>query len=206
MSRYLIQEQTLTAIANAVREKNGTTEPIKVSELPSEIANIQAGGGDSQWDGYWLKTATHFTLPNGTDRIQQYAFMNHENLESIAMPSSITFIGEYTFYNCKNLVLTELPRDMTGNIGASMFYGCEKLALTELPSGITGTIGSMAFRNCIGLKSLTFKSTPKSIAANVFQGCTNLITLNVPWAEGAVANAPWGAPNVATINYNYVGG
>jgi hypothetical protein len=26
----------------------------------------------------------------------------------------------------------------------------------------------------------------------------------VPWAEGAVANAPWGATN-ATINYNYTG-
>ena len=27
-------------------------------------------------------------------------------------------------------------------------------------------------------------------------------TVNVPWAEGAVASAPWGA---ATVNYNYTG-
>lgn len=42
------------------------------------------------------------------------------------------------------------------------------------------------------------------IAADAFEGCTNLITINVPWVEGAVANAPWGATN-ATINYNYTG-
>lgn len=31
------------------------------------------------------------------------------------------------------------------------------------------------------------------------------LTRGVPWAEGAVTNAPWGATN-ATINYNYTGG
>jgi hypothetical protein len=35
-----------------------------------------------------------------------------------------------------------------------------------------------------------------------FEG-TNLMTINVPWSEGEVINAPWGASN-ATINYNYV--
>jgi hypothetical protein len=37
-----------------------------------------------------------------------------------------------------------------------------------------------------------------------FSGCANITTINVPWAEGAVENAPWGATN-ATINYNYTG-
>jgi hypothetical protein len=31
-----------------------------------------------------------------------------------------------------------------------------------------------------------------------------ITTINVPWAQDAVANAPWGATN-ATINYNHVG-
>ena len=46
--------------------------------------------------------------------------------------------------------------------------------------------------------------TPEEIAENAFNYCTNLTTLNVPWASGAVAGAPWGATK-ATINYNYVG-
>jgi len=52
------------------------------------------------------------------------------------------------------------------------------------------------------MRTLTFNGTPTSIASNAFGNCTNLRTINVPWAEGAVANAPWGATN-ATINYNY---
>ena len=83
------------------------------------------------------------------------------------------------------------------------FYNCSKLALTSLPSGIT-SIGDSAFNRCLGLTSLTFKGTPKSISSSAFSGCTNLITINVPWARGAVANAPWGAKN-ATIHYNYTG-
>ena len=83
------------------------------------------------------------------------------------------------------------------------FNGCRSLALTSLPSGLT-SIGNYAFRNCRSLASLTFEGTPTSISRTAFSGCTNLTTINVPWAEGAVANAPWGATN-ATINYNYTG-
>lgn len=59
-----------------------------------------------------------------------------------------------------------------------------------------------AFMNCTGLTEITFKGTPSRIDSTAFNGCTNLKTINVPWSEGAVANAPWGATN-ATINYNY---
>ena len=88
-------------------------------------------------------------------------------------------------------------------IRTNAFYNCTKLALTSLPSGIT-SIGNNAFYKCLGLDSLTFEGKPKSISSSAFKECTNLTTINVPWAPGAVANAPWGAIN-ATINYNYTG-
>lgn len=83
------------------------------------------------------------------------------------------------------------------------FYNCYELALTTLPSGIT-TIGEYAFNGCSSLASLTFEGTPESIGGTAFNDCNNLTTINVPWAEGAVANAPWGATN-ATINYGHTG-
>ena len=72
-----------------------------------------------------------------------------------------------------------------------------------IPSGVT-CIEDYAFSDCTSLKTLTFEGTPTTIGSNVFKGCTKLTTINVPWAEGTVANAPWGATN-ATINYNYTG-
>lgn len=37
-----------------------------------------------------------------------------------------------------------------------------------------------------------------------FENCPNLMNIYVPWAEGRVEGAPWGAEN-ATITYNYTG-
>lgn len=45
MSKYVIDSSTLTSIANAVRAKTGTTDPIKVSDIPTAISNISGGGG-----------------------------------------------------------------------------------------------------------------------------------------------------------------
>ena len=81
------------------------------------------------------------------------------------------------------------------------FYYCKNLALTSLPESLI-SIGNYAFSGCTSLTSITFKGTPSSIMSAAFNGCTNLTDIKVPWAEGAVANAPWGATN-ATITYNY---
>lgn len=69
----------------------------------------------------------------------------------------------------------------------------------DLPS-----IGDYAFAFWSGLSAVAFLGTPKSIAGSAFYACPNLTKITVPWAEGAVANAPWGATN-ATITYNAAG-
>ena len=83
------------------------------------------------------------------------------------------------------------------------FSNCPKLALTSLPSSVTD-IENNAFDNCTSLTTLTFKGKPRNIRPKAFVMCGRLLTINVPWAAGEVANAPWGATN-ATINYNYTG-
>jgi hypothetical protein len=115
------------------------------------------------------------------------------------LPDGLTTISGAAFYQCGNITLKKLPEGIT-SIGNNAFNGCTKLALAELPSGIT-SIGTKTFYACNGLTTLTFNSKP-TIASDSFSKCTNLTTINVPWAEGEVANAPWGATN-ATINYNY---
>lgn len=43
MAEYLIQDTTWTAIGNAIRAKDGTSEPILGSEIASRIAAIKTG-------------------------------------------------------------------------------------------------------------------------------------------------------------------
>lgn len=44
MAEYLIRGETLTAIADAIREKTGSTNKMKPMDFPSAIASIEAGG------------------------------------------------------------------------------------------------------------------------------------------------------------------
>lgn len=181
MSNYLIQSETLANIADAIREKTGSTDQLSPTAMASAIAGIQAGGGDDgSFKGVIERTATNPVLP-----------------------SDLTSIANYAFYKYTNLVNPVFPEGLT-SIGGSAFYDCTRLALTSLPDGLTD-IGSSAFTGCTNLSEITFKGTPSSISSNAFNNCTNLIIINVPWAEGAVSGAPWGATN-ATINYNYTGG
>lgn len=46
-NEYIIQGETLTNIANAIREKSGKTDLILVSSMADEISNISGGGGVS---------------------------------------------------------------------------------------------------------------------------------------------------------------
>ena len=164
--------------------------------LPDELISIEQGAF-SQCTNLALTS-----LPVNLKTISLEVFYRCTNLTLTSLPSGITSIGNTAFSQCTNLALTSLPSGII-SIGNNVFSSCSKLALTSLPSEVT-IIGSYAFSSCTGLISITFQGTPTTIANNAFQGCTNLTTINVPWLEGAVANAPWGA-TAATINYNYVG-
>ena len=170
---------------------------LALTSLPSGVTNIGL---------YAFNSCTNLaltSLPSGVTSIANYAFNGCSNLALTSLPSGVTSIGTYAFNNCTNLALTSLPSGVT-SIGTYAFCYCPKLALTSLPSGIT-SIGGQAFYNCTGITSITFEGTPTSINSTAFNGCSNLTIINVPWAEGEVANAPWSATN-ATINYNYTGG
>ena len=171
------------AIKTAIEGKGVTVPPDTLLDgMASLIESIEAGGGATE--------------PYIEEVIDGNGDLTNATLHGY------TIIRNIAFYNCPKLALTSLPSGLT-SIGNNAFNNCSKLALTSLPPGIT-SIGNFAFQNCSSLASLTFEGEPKSISGTAFNGCTNLTTINVPWAPGAVADAPWGAIN-ATINYNSTG-
>lgn len=137
----------------------------------------------------------------GYDFVRDWLYCYCEQLRTVILPSDITTIDEFAFSNCSNLTLTNLPSNLV-SIGKAAFLNCFNLGPSiKIPSSVIN-IGEQAFYKCTGLTEVIFEGTPKSISNDVFTYSTNIATINVPWAEGAVANAPWGATN-ATINYNY---
>ena len=186
-------------------------------DMPDNVIAI----GDSGF--YRCQKLALTSLPSGITSIGEFAFLNCYQLSLTTLPSGITALGQYAFNNCPRLALTSLPSGIT-SLPTAVFQYCPKLALTALPSGLTSigayafkqgtglasitlppaltTIGDFAFANCTGLETVKFTSTVSSIPNGVFSGCTKLSTIYVPWSQGQVANAPWGASN-ATIIYDY---
>lgn len=83
---YVIQDQTLTDIADAIREKTGKTDAMTPLQMPDEILSIQ--GGDSEWDAE----------PPDDGKMRLYI--------EIPDPPS-TWEGEWPYYSIKvNLLMT----------------------------------------------------------------------------------------------------
>lgn len=105
----------------------------------------------------------------------------------------------YTFLALKRLTIPDVK-----TIESSAIYMATGLTSMVLPKSLK-TMQGNAFFSCTKLESVTFEGTPESVAAGSFSMCSKLKTINVPWSEGEVAGAPWGATS-AQINYNYTGG
>jgi hypothetical protein len=159
---------------------------------------------------FYGSTISKFTTPDGKENtiperctiIPYGCFNGCKNLSNVTLHDDITEIQSSAFERSSvglSISNTALPANLTA-IQNNAFYN-QQLPITEIPAGVT-TIGTKAFYQNLALKTLTFKGTPTSISSNIFSECDNLTTINVPWAKGAISNAPWGASN-ATINYNY---
>ena len=85
MSEYIIQRETLESIANAVREKKGTTGLIPVSSLASEISSIESGGGEQTTGDFWVKVIDY----DGTVLLEKRG----NNGDSFDLPSAPSHEG-----------------------------------------------------------------------------------------------------------------
>lgn len=213
-------------IANAIRVGNASTTKYAPSEMsrgindivnmmksiidgsvvnaviPQGVEKIKSGLFLVDIDGVAgndiLKTVS---LPSGVKTIEQEAFYQCRNLTEINLPDTIERIGKQAFFQCNNVVIAKLPENLK-KIGNRAFLRCYKVTFSEIPASVEN-IDENAFMYCDAITQLTFKGTPLFMHANALANMSKLTSVRVPWDEGAVANAPWGATN-ATIVYNYV--
>ncbi|MDE7213942.1 MAG: leucine-rich repeat protein [Anaeroplasmataceae bacterium] len=74
-------------------------------------------------------------------------------ITSIAIPNTITEIGQNTFYGCRDLVEVKLENESgLTTIGNNAFSACSSLINITIPKGVTH-IGDAAFNNCASLES-----------------------------------------------------
>ena len=199
MADRIIQSDTLQGIANALRggSSQSAADKIEVADF-AEVAEYLKVINDS-CVGYFNRSATSITIPEGVTSIFDNAFYRYAILTNVNLPSTLISIGN-TVFRETGLTSITIPVGVT-SIGDNAFYSCTSLASITIPEGVT-SIGSQIFRGCTSLASITLPESIRSIGANAFYGIAANAVINCGFSEGAVSGAPWGAPETVTINYD----
>lgn len=156
MAKVLVNESSLTGIANAIRGKNGTTDTYKPSEMAAAITAISGGSGPEipesafvisgscmYWDyyGQWDSFIAAYKNKWSTMNIKSCLNM-FENSQLTEIPFEINFDTNYQsansmFKNCEKI--TKIPKlnNLKPSDTSNLFAGCNKLR--TIPNDFTDT-------------------------------------------------------------------
>lgn len=155
----------VTDIADSLRTKKGTTEPINPQNFSKEILNLPVVGNE-KFRAIVDRTITEVTAEDlqGVTSIGSNAFYRCMGLTSITVPNSVTSISRSAFEYCINLTSIIIPDTVT-IIEPYVFANCTKLTSVTIPDSVT-TIGEGAFVYCKDLTNLTIPNSVTSIGSN----------------------------------------
>ena len=146
--------QGITSIGNSAFEQAGDATgatPLTISPSIS-VSNI------GKWAFANTKgLQTTLTLNNGMEEIPSHAFYNSP-VTGVAVPSTVTSIGDYAFGGCATLTSLTLSEGVK-EISTHAFYNSGVTAVA-VPSTVT-SIGDYAFGECAALTSLTMPEPAK---------------------------------------------
>ena len=133
-------------------------------------------------------------IPNTITGIGPESFKGNEDITSVTIPGSVSWIGYSAFEGCPNL---------------------EKIIFTNPKDGAQLTIRVNAFIDCPKLTECTIPAVAKYVTGNVFKGCTSMTEIKVDpdnpyyFTQDGVLFGPWvnegepqyDDPNLALIAY-----
>lgn len=124
-----------------------------------------------------------FAVPEGVQKIGEFAFANQRRLKRIILPQSVRILGTGAFSNCQELEQVEFSArikaipDASAYRGAGMFSECPKLKSVVLPTKMT-YLGSFAFYES-GLRSIELGESLEQIGEYALMA-PNLVEVNLP--------------------------
>ena len=195
MSKVLVNESSLTGIADAIRGKNGSTDTYKPSEMAAAITAISGGGPDIPDSAFVISGDCNYLNYNGH---WDWFFNNYGNKISLN-PTSITSWMENSKienwqatakvksngFFAKMINLKTVSGEITAENGAlisSIFSECKNLK--DIPINTytifehsNGTNIMKAFYCCHSLRTIPQDIIPYlngTVCTTMFSGCSSL--------------------------------
>ncbi len=196
---------SLKQVGDNAFNTNGPLQTINIPDLSvwceiaftNAIANPLNRNGRLYIDG---NVVEDLVIPQGTEKIESFAFNKCSWVTNVTIPDSVTSIGEHAFAACSGLGEIILPDSVT-EIGTSAFRGTP-LVQISIPKNVK-TVGGSAFADCTGLKNVTILADEVYIGGQAFSGCTGLTQMVFPsqcrLGEGVLYNCP----NLSSVEFPF---
>lgn len=169
-------ETDLKTVADAIREKGGTTEQLAFPDgMASAVEAIQAGGGDTRLKDYIEGTSTELYDADVTS-VGEYKFYN-SRLSTFNFPN-VTKIGGNAFALSQITNLPLCPKVST--VGERAFYACKMLKNIVINGDVQ--FGGYAFIDCENVTSIIAEDLTQT-SFSMFQGLKNVTSINLPKAK-----------------------
>ena len=179
MANVLVNDTSLTAIANAIRGKNGETTTYKPAEMATAITNLPSGGGEPTIEALSITANGTYTAPDGVDGYSPITV----NVPQDGSPDPLVIEGNADHYCAYSPLAGEYIRlygntITTANIISAneMFYRFNgetiPFALNYDPNA--NVVLTRCFYNCPLLKSLPIMNNlVPSELRYAFSGCSS---------------------------------
>ena len=146
-------------------ETNVTSQITKIT-IPKTVEHIESRCFDQ------CENMTEFVIEGATDgtsqlkEIDSHAFLNCKKLASIALPNSVTYLGD----------------DAANSIEGGVFEGCESFTSFTFPSSYASrNLPSFTFKECKNLATINWNGyNPKRLNNSAFYNCDKITWSQIP--------------------------
>lgn len=130
----------------------------------------------------------HFTTDANVlyDKAKTTIYAVPSSITALAIPTTVTTIGDYAFSECISLNTINVPATIS-HIGEGVFEGCTSLKAITLNEGLE-SIGAYAFKGCATAPTMKVPSTVKTIGKEAFAGMVELTNTKLPDGLTAIAD------------------
>ena len=181
MANYLATDTDLTAVANAIRTKGGTSAQMAFPNgFVSAVQAIPTGGGYTLNDVVESNFGTGKITYNGT---HLKPFMFYESDISEFESDTVEYLygdgmnsGQGTFMNCTKITRISMPNLIGTGAGGYQFAGCTSLIDLHVPNA---SVGQHFIDGCTSLETFVSIRELASSNGSDFANCTALKTVDL---------------------------
>lgn len=138
-----------------------------------------------------------FAIPNTVTRISNYAFLNCRAMDHIDIPDSVEFIGNEACYGMS--IKSATLSDSMDTLYSAIFMNCQNLVQVTLPKQLK-TIVAYAFYGCSSLQEIELPDSVTTMGRQVFYNCKSLKNVTISSGLSAISDRTFsGCSNLQEI-------